>query len=1304
METAEIWVYGDPDFLSAVLTGVAHVFAQDVFLYSVAIGFIVNLLWSIFQWLSAPQKNALFSTLLQSIIIYAILFSPHMNVVLRSPSDNASTQISGSIPWGIAVPASLMSTMGNAWREEFRDTAYAGLPVMSNASLLFQTEGITPLKALLALRDHAGSFRGLDEDLRRSIADYFEYCIAPVLDLNANSPTAATRNTAKNFSEAFTSNNYWQMLAPVDASSTGSMILTLSIPPYSTVTCSTAHQTIASSLNSESMSIAANAIYQTHKWGSDETSKNEFMSSVNDTLVSMDPAVVTATANKIAENLVAFDIINGMCGDSSDLTPTYIAQCRMQSDAVHKRRLEEATKANGFLEMIVPLTTFVEGFVYMITPLMAVMVAFFGAGAMKMLGKYAMGLAWLAIMPICQVAVDLYLAVYFNKFLGGFGVDDEFGSVSFVNAQWLELESFISFAGTAQAMVPSLAMFILFGGIHAMQGLAGSASAGLKPDTSVLHGNQAIGMKDFQATAGNTKVTSAGDGSGNMAIQRMSTAGVDVSSQSYSIKESASLNRAKQEVNQEVSQASQGWTAQATEASQYALKNGLTINDTQAKILNMSKDDQIAHNNAVKANEAKQKAIQVGQTAENNASSESAAGGNVKVTVDDNAKTAFATSAFFTANATLGPVGGATVAAIATTTDIDPSLQAGQTIKESDVSKKSTNDTLTDTNALLTENGETSVTGYRASDGATLNKQRTETEDKTQTFNDMLSRTAEKKEAYQQAISKQESLQAAIANAQDSSIEFSAKQMIDAQRNISDKGAYKVAETVQDGIKDLATRMSEDGFTSDEGKVLSQLGVDVDHLKETGFVKFDDSVMQGEYKEGDHDKRAIDVSKLFSQDKFSDGSINMLKFDGMNKSEIGNLSTQEHREEFAAELLDTLMNISNQGFKGLENNGGTDDYIAADVLEFSGNVFEGLGNIDYGGVSTGGGKHQGMIEWGEAQQELARTLREVDADSTLREVDVSNVNEGPVLSKEDEERLSSNRLEMARDAINNLVESTPFESLEDQKYFTDYVQSKVGTEDFDKMIRDGKVNLVRDGDGNIVGFDVGNLAKDFHEKRENFDLASFDAEFAQRRQDVVDKLNGGLSGAVLWMAGHDTAIFDPRNRAVDEHARLLRNDATWQKADQLSSLENQNLDAHKAIRSEFMKFEVDPNNMSHWGGGATEITEHYKKKAENFDRLAAKAMATGDYTELEADLRSKGIDGDKLENLLKSSRDLSAFTKSNEDLMSTLVIAQGLKDDGYNSQSGELKEAVKEQRAENLLDDSVFGSSIKAAKELMGSY
>lgn len=1286
MEIAEIWVYGDPAFLTAVLTGVAHVFSEDVFLYSVATGFVVNLLWSLFQWITAPQKNVLFGSLIQSIIIYAILFSPQMNVVLRTAADNGSYQISGSIPWGIAFPASALSTMGNTWREEFVDAAYTGLPATSDATLLFQNEGITPLKALLALRDHAGSARTIDEELRKSIADYFTYCIAPVLELNQTAPTNITRNTANNFSEAFKSNDYWAKLMPVDSSSSGSIVFRLPMAPYTVMSCTNAHQTIGANLQAGTMSIAADAIQKTHKWGGDEVSKTEFIDMVNDTFLAMDPASITGTANQLAENLVAFDIINGMCGDSTFLDEAYIAQCRMQSDAVHKRRLEEATKANGFLEMIVPLTTFVEGFVFLLTPLMGVMVAFFGTGAMKMLGKYAMGLAWLAIMPICQVAVDVYLAVYYNKFLGSIGQDIEFISVSFVNTQWLELESFVSFAGTAQAMIPSLAMFILFGGIHAMQGLASTASAGLKTDTGVLHGNQAIGMKDFKASAGNVDVTTGGDGSGSLMAKRTSTTGENISSQSYAIKDSVSLNQAEQKLSQETSKAAEGYAQTAVKTATYTLSNGIQLSDAEAKQMGLTKQQQIAHNEASKQIASLDKSDEVKQQIAEDVATK------VYGSADGTVKPGEITEkGFKIATTMLSPFVG-----------LEVSGKGGAGAQAQDSSSNSTANTQTKKNSTADENGRTSGDVTSSTETGSKTNQKVRTEQENETLSSLFSEQAQRASAYEQAITRQEQVQAAIANAQDSNIALSTEQMTNAMRDIGHAGAYSTAETILDGAKELALGMKEgpEGkLTEDERTILNQLGIDAEHFDETGFVKFDDSFMKGEYKEGGHDTRAISVPDYFSVETFNNNSRNALAFEGMDRGELSALNTQDHKEAFASDLLDRLMDVSNQGFKGLNGEGGKDDFIAADLLKFTGNVFQRLGENDYGPQATGGtnGEHQGMINWGKAQVELSETLRAVDPESTLKPVDVSDVKEGKVLSKDDAAQLNSNKVAMAASATDELEKKT-FESVEDKDFFNDYVRSLVGSNEFESLLSQGLINLNKDENGNVVGFDVGNLAAKYANAEGRFDKESFEAQFEERRAQVVDDINFGVSWAVTRAFGHNTKLFDPNDTSIKDHVNLLRDDATWDKAAQLTALERQSEDIYKEVRGDYMQSSTAMLPMSHFGG-IVNMTEQYTKKAEEFDALAEKAVQTGDYGEFRSSLKEIGIESDKVESIIDRTKALDEFTNENSEIVDTLVIAQALSEDGVNSDTGDLETAVKQKKMELYADQSALGKVFFQANE-----
>ncbi len=514
----EIYTNGDMAFMEAILTGMGHVY-NDGFLGQIfAMALLANAIMSLLKFIS-DSKNGFMTSFWQAIVLYLVMFSGTTQVNLTKIGEG-TRPIPGDFPVGVIAPAYFISLVGNKIADRMRQNIVAietGWGTSSNTAIL--DYGLGPLETLMAVRNQAvsGSFDKSEvisdvsnpdaggSGLSKSIGNYYSYCVEKAVKLSEMDPEGI--KYTRNILFAKVSKDYWSKLKideawPVEIDLDGN---------FQTVTCSTAHGLIDDKLKTLAENEIKQKLYTLSQSNSNTNLSDEY-DKLKDFYEAIDPIGGAQAISKLSANSYVALMSEGACKDSVLMGPSYVQACAAQWDSIQNRRVQEASKAESFLEMFAPMVTFIEGFVFVISPFMIILVLFTGAGGLKMMGKYFAALLWVALMPVCQVAVDVYLNTYFNRFL--YSINADVAGTNFVSVQaqesvWTQLESFIAFAGTAQAMVPSLAMFIIFAGVHTMQGMGAGMAAGAAVDGSKLHANKSVGVKDGSFSYGQTSVQEA---------------------------------------------------------------------------------------------------------------------------------------------------------------------------------------------------------------------------------------------------------------------------------------------------------------------------------------------------------------------------------------------------------------------------------------------------------------------------------------------------------------------------------------------------------------------------------------------------------------------------------------------------------------------------------------------------------------------------------------------------------------------------------------------------------------------------
>uniref|UniRef100_UPI003865B8DE conjugal transfer protein TraG N-terminal domain-containing protein n=1 Tax=Ruminobacter amylophilus TaxID=867 RepID=UPI003865B8DE len=181
--------------------------------------------------------------------------------------------------------------------------------------------------------------------------------------------------------------------------------------------------------------------------------------------------------------------------------------------AISQRNLQLAAESSMFATMIRPLTTFLEGFVLALTPLMP-FILLLGINAFGVVMKYLLVLFWIQLwapaLAICNMYVQNVVKENLALALGGTDITSFTG----IETATPVIQHWLAVGGMMGASVPVLTLFILSGSIYTFNTLATSIKGGdhfdekaIQPDAMKRAAfiNTSVGSYNISSGAGSTE-------------------------------------------------------------------------------------------------------------------------------------------------------------------------------------------------------------------------------------------------------------------------------------------------------------------------------------------------------------------------------------------------------------------------------------------------------------------------------------------------------------------------------------------------------------------------------------------------------------------------------------------------------------------------------------------------------------------------------------------------------------------------------------------------------------------------------
>src|SRR5699024_4320295 len=177
--------------------------------------------------------------------------------------------------------------------------------------------------------------------------------------------------------------------------------------------------------------------------------------------------------------------------ESGQYSPGSYTSAVINTQGTEQSRIQFGADASMWARFARPLMTFVEGFVYSLTPFMAFILGF-GLMGLKLVGRYFLMMIWIQLwMPILSV-INLFIDLSFTDkmdslnqtFLHGGATLDP---LSMLGMQFMlhQAADWLAVGGNLVASAPALALAIIYGGAYTLVNVAHRLSPGDMVDEKI---------------------------------------------------------------------------------------------------------------------------------------------------------------------------------------------------------------------------------------------------------------------------------------------------------------------------------------------------------------------------------------------------------------------------------------------------------------------------------------------------------------------------------------------------------------------------------------------------------------------------------------------------------------------------------------------------------------------------------------------------------------------------------------------------------------------------------------------------
>lgn len=486
----DVYSVGNPKFLIEIFNGLARLWSTNEVYLLLGSALILGLLWNSLKWSMDIEKEAFpVKPFLLSIIFVWGLLGPQSLVDVRvtSKRDHSFQEIN-NVPLLTAMGGWLITDTGT----KLADLMSQAFTVVGVASAW---EAMSPIQHFVRLdsvidpslcipKGSDGSY-----DICKSMSNYIQDCfvraekiatgtVTPLPEALKSKPRELIKTMKVTHQSLFTR-----------------VFLNTNVKDGAIVPCTRAHSYLTEAFNDPALD---NHIQKVAKnKGVDLEKAQTFLQQEYNQIHGAE------TASDIAKAQFAKHMLNDYL-PSTDMGKQAAA---MMFDSTYKRWWSNAAKKEMWMENAEVMQSFFESLVVFLTPIIGVVLAVSGKPLLAM-GQYFAAWVFVQLWSVMLVLVNGFTAMAMaGRFVDSRDSGMNHFSLSSIDSSFATAESYISVAGMLYTFIPPVCIFILFRGVHALQGMAKTSMADAQMNTGAVSPNVASEMKDGKVRYNNHEST-----------------------------------------------------------------------------------------------------------------------------------------------------------------------------------------------------------------------------------------------------------------------------------------------------------------------------------------------------------------------------------------------------------------------------------------------------------------------------------------------------------------------------------------------------------------------------------------------------------------------------------------------------------------------------------------------------------------------------------------------------------------------------------------------------------------------------
>lgn len=462
----EVKVWGDWEYVFDAYNAVSRLSGSASIVTAAAVIFVLGLFWSVFKSLADDKPGMPFKEMLIAMVLWIFFGSTigaKEDIVILSHDDPSVFATVDDVPiliaWQGWIATNVLGTLREELQNEFTPVSYVSGSGSTDPLETLVTLYNTPIPPEISLSPpgNAANPNG-GYNLKRTINAYVKDCYIADHELKGAEPTSpitAMRKTELNA-------NFFDALRVDYAGLPTVTWLDANGSEFGEQkSCPQAFTEIRAALNNSNTTSQIQDFYRDR----DLTS-----SKIADAIAIIEGSFGTGpSASDIQLGLFAAFMVRDGLQNTSFETDVDM----MVFQGARKRLFEASGEASLFTRLSKPLITLLETFSIFLYPIYVVLITL-GSMGIKHLGKYFTLVIFINLWGIVKVFTDFYVIKSAESAFAAYENPFSFDGMPQTIA---EVEAQLTVAAAAQTAIPAFCMFLVFGGIHALQGAMRSLSS-----------------------------------------------------------------------------------------------------------------------------------------------------------------------------------------------------------------------------------------------------------------------------------------------------------------------------------------------------------------------------------------------------------------------------------------------------------------------------------------------------------------------------------------------------------------------------------------------------------------------------------------------------------------------------------------------------------------------------------------------------------------------------------------------------------------------------------------------------------